>query len=82
MIKNILSVEVYHEGHLVGRLAGTTDQVGFYAEEAARILQSDFSGSLNEMVNKAGSSGGARPKVLITIDGADWIVKFRAADGL
>ena len=53
--------------------------VGFYAAEASRILHSDFSGSLDEMVHKAGSSGGARPKVLLSIDGAGWLIKFRAA---
>ena len=53
--------------------------VGFYAAESARILNSDFSGSLDEMVQKAGSSGGARPKVLLNIDGVGWLIKFRAA---
>lgn len=52
--------------------------VNFYATEVAKILQTDYSGSLDEIFDKAGSSGGARPKVLVKIDGTDWLVKFKA----
>lgn len=48
----------------------------FYAAEIEKILKEDYTGSLDELVNKAGSSGGARPKVMIKIDGEEWIVKF------
>lgn len=51
----------------------------FYAAEIEKILMEDYSGSLDELVNKAGSSGGARPKVMIKIDGEEWIVKFRSS---
>ena len=56
-----------------------THQLNFYAAEVDKILNADYSGPLEELVNKAGSSGGARPKVLIKINGIDWLVKFRAA---
>ncbi len=51
----------------------------FYAAEVEKILLDDYSGSLDELVSKAGSSGGARPKVMIKIDGEEWIVKFRSS---
>jgi len=53
-------------------------EIAFYAKEAAKILHADYTGSLDELVIKAGSSGGARPKILITIDGVDWLIKFKA----
>lgn len=56
----------------------TIHHLDFYAAEVERILNADYSGSLEELVNKAGSSGGARPKVLVNIDGIEWLVKFRS----
>jgi len=53
-------------------------QLDFYANEVAKILQADYSGSLDEIFDKAGSSGGARPKVLVRIDGIEWLIKFKA----
>jgi len=35
----------------------------FYADEVQKILNDDIQDHLEELVNKAGSSGGARPKV-------------------
>lgn len=50
------------------------------ASEAEKILTSDYSGeSLDTLYKYAGSSGGARPKVFIKIDGKEWLVKFRAS---
>lgn len=40
------------------------------------ILQSKDSEDLDALYALGGSSGGARPKVNLTIDGTDWIVKF------
>ena len=50
------------------------------AKECEKILKNDDyeSGQLETLVKKGGSSGGARPKVLIKIDDEDWIVKFRS----
>ena len=53
-------------------------EIAFYAKEAAKILHADYTGSLDELVIKAGSSGGTRLKILITIDGVDWLIKFKA----
>ncbi|NBA84868.1 type II toxin-antitoxin system HipA family toxin [Emticicia sp. CRIBPO] len=50
------------------------------AQEAERILNSDYSASSIDMLYRyGGSSGGARPKVFVKIDGEEWLVKFKAA---
>jgi len=50
------------------------------AREVEAILNAKYSDKkLEELVKLGGSSGGARPKILINIDGADWIIKFRAS---
>ncbi|MDR3279917.1 MAG: type II toxin-antitoxin system HipA family toxin [Synergistaceae bacterium] len=48
------------------------------AGEAEAILNEKYDGKLEELAHLGGSSGGARPKVLIRVDGADWLVKFKA----
>jgi serine/threonine-protein kinase HipA len=53
--------------------------ISFYAAEVQKILNNDYTGSLEELVNKAGSSGGARPKVMVSINGQEWLIKFRAS---
>jgi serine/threonine-protein kinase HipA len=50
------------------------------AAEAEKILTTESSGAgLDELYQYAGSSGGARPKVFVKIDGREWLVKFRAS---
>lgn len=46
------------------------------AEECARLLATNESGDLDELLALGSSSGGARPKVLTEIEGEEWIVKF------
>lgn len=49
------------------------------AAEAEKILTTDHEGdSLDTLYKYGGSSGGARPKVFVKIDGEEWLVKFRA----
>lgn len=50
--------------------------IDYYAAEVHKILNNQPTSSLNEMVNKAGSSGGARPKVLLKLNDEDWLIKF------
>lgn len=50
----------------------------YYASEVEKILNEEPVNSLDELVEKAGSPGGARPKVLMEIDGKAWLIKFRA----
>ncbi len=49
------------------------------ANEIKKILGEEESTSLAQLVQQAGSSGGARPKVFIHIDNEPWIVKFRSS---
>lgn len=46
------------------------------ADECARVLATDYSDDMDALFVMGGSSGGARPKILTTIDDEDWIVKF------
>ena len=46
------------------------------ADECARVLNSDYSDDLDALFALGGSSGGARPKILTTINNEEWIVKF------
>lgn len=50
----------------------------FYAEEVNMILNEEEVDSLDHWVERAGSPGGARPKILLNIDGIDWLIKFGA----
>ena len=46
------------------------------AQECSKILESQNSDNLDELFQLGGSSGGARPKILTSIDNEDWIIKF------
>ena len=46
------------------------------AQECSKILESQDSANLDELFQLGGSSGGARPKILTSIDNEDWIIKF------
>lgn len=49
------------------------------ARSCAIVLQNREPDDLDELFFLGGSSGGARPKVLVSIDGEDWIVKFASS---
>ncbi len=56
------------------------DDLNTLAREAEKILNEEYDGrKLEELVKLGGSSGGARPKVLLNIDGEEWIIKFPAS---
>ena len=63
-------------------LAGDMQAMDFdkIAEECRRILKKNYSDNLDELFVLGGSSGGARPKILTTIDGDDWIIKFPSSE--
>ena len=46
------------------------------ALECSKILESQNSDNLDELFFLGGSSGGARPKILTSINNEDWIIKF------
>ncbi|MGN0354364.1 MAG: type II toxin-antitoxin system HipA family toxin [Muricoprocola sp.] len=48
----------------------------YLAAECERILQDEKCDNLDMLFQMGGSSGGARPKALISVDNESWIVKF------
>lgn len=44
--------------------------------ECGEILRTDSCENLDELFRLGGASGGARPKILTTIEGEEWIIKF------
>ena len=48
------------------------------AEECQKILNTEYSDKLDELYLLGGTSGGARPKIMTTIDNEEWIIKFPA----
>lgn len=50
----------------------------FYEKEVNRILHEEDVESLDHWIEKAGSPGGARPKILLRRDGREWLIKFGA----
>jgi serine/threonine-protein kinase HipA len=71
------ALEYKPEEHLVNDVK--INDLNLLAKEVEKILNEKYDGQkLEELVKLGGSSGGARPKVLININGEDWIVKFRA----
>lgn len=50
------------------------------AEECSKILQTDYAENVDELFRLGGFSGGARPKILTTIDNEEWIIKFRSSE--
>lgn len=61
----------------------TTDEIINFdnlATESEKMLTTDYEGdSLEILYRYGGSSGGARPKVFVTIEGKEWLVKFKAS---
>ncbi|HOZ29405.1 MAG TPA: type II toxin-antitoxin system HipA family toxin [Bacteroidales bacterium] len=51
----------------------------FFAAETMKILQSQDSDAVETLYKDNGSSGGARPKVLIKHENEEWMVKFRSS---
>ena len=48
------------------------------AEECQKILNTEYSDKLDELYLLGGTSGGARPKIMTTIDNEEWIIKCPA----
>jgi len=71
------ALEYKPEEHLVGKI--NISDLDTLAREVEAVLNEEYNGQkLEELVKLGGSSGGARPKVLIKIDNEDWLIKFRA----
>ncbi len=48
------------------------------ALQCQKILHTEYSDKLDELYRLGGTSGGARPKIMTTINDEDWIIKFSA----
>ncbi len=48
------------------------------AEQCQKLLNTEYSDKLDELYRLGGTSGGARPKIMTSIDGEEWIIKFPA----
>ena len=55
-----------------------TDDLDYLSEQCQKILMTECTDDLDMLYQMGGSSGGARPKVLTTLEGKDWIIKFPA----
>jgi serine/threonine-protein kinase HipA len=61
----------------------TNENINFdlLSAETQKILTHDYDGgSLDTLYKYGGSSGGARPKVFVPIDGKEWLIKFKATN--
>lgn len=59
---------------------GQNDQdktLSYLEQETQKVLHNHPTRELSLLATKGGSSGGARPKVLLTVDGEEWLIKFR-----
>ena len=65
----------YHPENRIGSDMEASD-LDYLAGEAAKVLSEESSANLELLYRKNGSSAGARPKVMVTIDGGHWLVKF------
>lgn len=54
----------------------TIANLDYVAGECRKILKAEYSDDLDGIFKMAGSSGGAKPKILTNIDNKDWIIKF------
>ena len=68
----------YHPENMQVSEAGLID-LNYLSGEVDKILKEENSGDLELLFRNNGSSGGARPKVMLTENGEHWLVKFRSA---
>lgn len=54
------------------------DDLDELANQCSKILNSENIDNLDELYELGGTSGGARPKILTSIDDEEWIIKFPA----
>ncbi|MCE5299789.1 MAG: type II toxin-antitoxin system HipA family toxin [Spirochaetia bacterium] len=54
----------------------TKTGIKMVADEVKKILMENYTGNIEMLAKKGGSSGGARPKAFIEIKGEPWMVKF------
>lgn len=55
-----------------------TDDLDYLSSQCQKVLQTEYSDDLDMLYKMAGSSGGARPKILTRSEDKNWIIKFPA----
>lgn len=75
--KSGMGALTYYPEKEMDKQYGTVD-LDELAEQCRKILNTEYSDKLDELYRLGGTSGGARPKIMITMDGAEWIIKFSA----
>lgn len=58
------------------KIENNVSNLDILAQECSKILESQDSDNLDELFQLGGSSGGARPKILTSINNEEWIIKF------
>jgi serine/threonine-protein kinase HipA len=73
--KNGMGAVEYHPADIFFISKDSID-IAYLAKEVKNVLNENYSGRLELLAKKEGSSGGARPKVLLNIGGEEWLIKF------
>ncbi|MDR1088625.1 MAG: type II toxin-antitoxin system HipA family toxin [Coriobacteriales bacterium] len=55
---------------------GSAEDLDRLSTECLRLLSDEYPDDLDALFTLGGSSGGARPKILVRWKGSDWIIKF------
>lgn len=53
-----------------------SDDLDYLSEECEKVFNTEYVDDIDMLYKLAGSSGGARPKILTDIDSKEWIIKF------
>ena len=77
--RNGMGALSYEPDHSL-EMEGEQRSLDFYAEEVEKVLADKETDALDALLKTAGSSAGVRPKVMVEIDGKQWLVKFRATN--
>ena len=75
--KSGMGALTYYPEKEIDKQYGTVD-LDELAEQCRKILNTEYSDKLDELYRLGGTSGGARPKIMTTVDGEEWIIKFSA----
>jgi serine/threonine-protein kinase HipA len=75
---NGMGALIYKPGNLLVDSNNTSD-LKYLQQEVNKILNDDYTGNIEALIAKNGSSSGARPKVLIRVGNEDWLIKFRSS---
>ena len=73
--KSGMGAITYHPERTLEQTNGNTN-LDELAEQCQKILNTEYSDKLDELYRLGGTSGGARPKIMTTIDEEEWIIKF------